>query len=123
MLLALAVLSAGALALPARVRAQEIDFGKIDRFESVGTSKLRVGSPPKVVIDDDEPHTVVLTIWDADAQTKVDWKSLDGKAQTTVLPGKGVQTFQTLGVFKLEAQGDPNHSVEYGYLLLRNKDH
>jgi hypothetical protein len=38
--------------------------------------------------------------------------------RTTVIPGRGVQTFQTLGEFKLEAVGEPNHEVQYGYVLL-----
>jgi hypothetical protein len=49
-----------------------------------------------------------LTIWDADAETKVYWKSLDGNAaKTTIIPGNGVQTFQTAGEFRLEAVGNP----------------
>jgi hypothetical protein len=76
--------------------AQEIDFGQIDKFESLGTGTLHVGSPPKTVIDDGERHVVVFTIWDADAETKVYWRALDGNApRTTVMPGRGVQTFQT----------------------------
>jgi hypothetical protein len=105
------------------VGAQEIDFGKIDKFESLGTGTLHVGSPPKTIVDDDERHTVVLTIWEADAETKVYWKSLEGNDRTTLIPGRGVQTFQTAGGFRLEALGDAYHSVEYGYLLLRLKDH
>jgi hypothetical protein len=61
---------------------------------------------------------VILTIWDADAETKVYWKAPDGNARTTIIPGKGIQTFQTAGEFRLEAVGEPNHSVEYGYMLL-----
>jgi hypothetical protein len=103
----------------APICAQEIDFGQIDKFESLGTGTLHVGAPPKTIIDDDEPHTVFLTIWESDAETKVYWKSLDEKAsRTTVIPGKGVQTFQTSGEFKLEAIGDPNHQVKYGYVSL-----
>jgi hypothetical protein len=34
------------------------------------------------------------------------------------MPGKGIQTFQTAGEFRLEAIGEPNRSVEYGYMLL-----
>ena len=59
----------------------------------------------------------MLTIWDADAETKVYWRSAGGP-RTTVIPGRGIQTFQTLGELKLEAVGDPNHEVQYGYVLL-----
>jgi hypothetical protein len=71
------------------------------------------------LVDDGERHVVILTIWDADAETKVYWRSLDGNApKTTIIPGKGIQTFQTAGEFKLEAIGEPNREVEYGYVLL-----
>jgi hypothetical protein len=117
--LALALLCAGAAPVPGAANAQEIDFGKIDKFESLATGTLHVGSPPKTIIDDGEQHIVILTIWDADAETKVYWRSLDGNApRTTVMPGRGVQTFQTAGEFRLEAIGEPNHRVEYGYMLL-----
>ncbi len=117
---ALALLCASA----APICAQEIDFGQIDKFESLGTGTLHVGSPPKTIIDDGEPHAVFLTIWESDAETKVYWKSLDENAsRTTVIPGKGVQTFQTAGEFKLEAIGDPNHQVKYGYVLLGLREH
>jgi hypothetical protein len=120
----LSLLCAGAVLFPANVRAQDvnIDFGQIDKFESLGTGTLQVGSPPKTIIDDDERHTVILTIWEADAETKVYWMSLDGNTlRTTIMPGKGVQTFQTAGQLRLEALGDPNHQVKYGYVLLRLK--
>ncbi len=58
-----------------------------------------------------------MTIWDADAETKVYWRSPDGD-RTAVIPGRGIQTFQTLGEFKLEAVGEPHHQVHYGYVLL-----
>ena len=104
--------------------AEEIDFGQIDKFESFGTGTLRVGLPPKTIIDDGERHVVILTIWDADAETKVYWRSPDGNApRTTIIPGKGVQTFQTAGEFRLEASGAPNHRVEYGYVLLGLRKH
>jgi hypothetical protein len=116
---ALALLCAGGAPVSETAYAQEIDFGQIDKFESLGTGTLHVGSPPKTIIDDGERHVVVLTIWDADAETKVYWRSLDGNApRTTVMPGRGVQTFQTAGEFRLEAIGEPNHRVEYGYMLL-----
>jgi len=119
--MALALLCPAVLCEP--VAAQDIDFGQIDKFESVGTGTLRVGAAPKTLVDDDDWHTVVLTIWQADAETKVYWKALDGGARTTVIPGRGVQTFKTAGVFKLEAVGDPDRRVDYGYLLLQLKKH
>jgi hypothetical protein len=116
---ALALLCAGGVPVSETAHAQEIDFGQIDKFESLGTGTLHVGSPPKTIIEDGERHVVVLTIWDADAETKVYWRSLDGNApRTTVMPGRGVQTFQTAGEFRLEAIGEPNRRVEYGYMLL-----
>ena len=59
---ALALLCAGALVSEA-VSAQQIDFGKIDKFESLATGTLRVGAPPKTIVDDGERHVVILTIW------------------------------------------------------------
>jgi hypothetical protein len=102
-----------------KIGAQEINFDQINKFESLGTGTLHVGSPPKTIIDDGERHVVILTIWDADAETKVYWKSADANAsKTTIIPGKGIQTFQTAGEFRLEAIGEPNRQVEYGYVLL-----
>jgi len=115
--LATAVVCAAAAVFSIESRAQGVDFSKIDKFESLSSGTLRVGSPPKTIIDDGERHVVVLTIWDADAETKVYWRSADGP-RTTVIPGRGIQTFQTLGELKLEAVGDPNHEVQYGYVLL-----
>jgi len=112
-----ALVYAAAAILPVESRSQGIDFSKIDKFETLSSGTLRVGSPPKTIVDDGERHVVVLTIWDADAETKVYWRSADGP-RTTVIPGRGIQTFQTLGEFKLEAVGDPNHEVQYGYVLL-----
>jgi len=54
-----------------KMSAQEINFDQINKFESLGTGTLRVGAPPKTIIDDGERHVVILTIWDADAETKV----------------------------------------------------
>jgi hypothetical protein len=102
----------------ATVNAEEIDFDQINKFESLATGTLNVGAPPKTLVDDGERHVVILTIWDADAETKVYWKSPDGNARTTIMPGRGIQTFQTAGEFRLEAIGEPNHHVEYGYMLL-----
>jgi hypothetical protein len=113
----LALVCGGNMLLSGEVSAQEIN--QIDRFESLGTGTLRVGAPPKTIIDDGERHVVILTIWDADAETKVYWKSADGNVpKTTMIPGKGIQTFQTVGEFRLEAIGEPNRQVEYGYVLL-----
>jgi hypothetical protein len=119
--IAAAVMLLGAIAvvLPEQISAQEIDFGKVDKFESLASGTLHVGAPPKTIVDDGERHVVILTIWDADAETKVYWRSSDGNApRTTTIPGRGVQTFQTLGEFKLEAVGEPNHEVQYGYVIL-----
>ena len=113
----LALLGAVTL-VPAAVNAEEIDFSEINKFESLATGTLHVGAPPKTIVDDGERHVVILTIWDADAETKVYWRSPDGNARTTIIPAKGVQTFQTAGEFKLEAVGEPNREVEYGYVLL-----
>jgi hypothetical protein len=104
--------------LPGGASAQEINFDQINRFESLGTGTLHFGSPPKTIIDDGDRHVVILTIWDADAETKVYWRSPDGNDAHTVIPGKGVQTFQTAGEFKLEAVGEPSREVNYGYVLL-----
>jgi hypothetical protein len=104
---------------PGDLSAQEINFDQIDRFESLGTGALRVGEPPKTIVDDGEWHVVILTIWKADAETKVYWRSPDrNDARTTIIPGKGIQTFQTAGAFKLEAVGEPSREVNYGYVLL-----
>ena len=115
--LAAALVCTAAAALPRDGRTQGIDFSKIDRFESLSSGTLRVGAPAKTIIDDGERHVVVLTIWEADAETKVYWRSADGP-RTTIIPGRGIQTFQTLGELKLEAVGEPNHVVQYGYVLL-----
>lgn len=112
-------LVAAAVVLPAGISAQEIDFGRIDKFQSLGSGVAHVGDPPKAVIDDNELHAVALTIWDADAETKITWRDADTKeARTTVMPGRGIQTFETLGVLKLEAVGEPYHRVKFGYVLL-----
>ena len=118
------LLCSGATLVSEVAYAEEIDFDRIDKFESLTTGTLRVGAPPKTIVDDGERHVVILTIWEADAETKVYWISPDGNApRTTVIPGKGVQTFQTAGELRLEAVGEPNHRVEYGYVLLGLKAH
>ena len=115
----LALLFGSAALRPDNTCAQEINFDQINKFESLGTGTLHVGAPPKTIINDGERHVVVLTIWDADAETKVYWRSPDGNdPRTTIIPGKGIQTFQTAGEFKLEAVGEPNREVNYGYVLL-----
>ena len=113
------LLCSGATLVSEVAYAEEIDFDRIDKFESLTTGTLRVGAPPKTIVDDGERHVVILTIWDADAETKVYWRSPDGNdPRTTMIPGKGIQTFQTAGEFKLEAIGEPNREVQYGYVLL-----
>jgi hypothetical protein len=115
----LMLLFTGSSVLSGKVCAQAIDFSQIDAFESMGTGTLHGGSPAKTIVDDNEQHTVVLTIWESDTDTKVYWKSLDGNLpRTTIVPGPAVQTFQTAGAFRLEALGDKYRSVKYGYLLL-----
>jgi hypothetical protein len=119
---ALALLCPGVMFVSEKLSAQAIDFGQIDEFESMGTGTLHGGSPPKTIIDDGERHTVFVTIWESDTETKVYWKSLDASVpRTTVIGGLGVQAFQTTGELKLEALGDEHHTVKYGYVLLRLK--
>src|ERR1700733_2518858 len=94
---AVALLCAGATFTVGSSSAQEIDFGKIDKFQSLGTGTLHVGDPPKSIIDDDERHAVILTIYDADAQTKVYWRGADGKEYSTnIYAGRGHQKLQQL---------------------------
>ena len=88
----------------------------------MGTGTLHGASQPKTITNDDEKHTVFITIWEADTDTKVYWKSPDENLpRTSIIHATGVQAFQTAGEFKLEALGDENHSVKYGYVLLRLK--
>ena len=115
----LVLLCAGMSVLPGSVCAQVMDFSKIDAFESMGTGTVHGASPPKTIIDDDERHTIFITVLESDADAKVYWKSLDGSAQTTILHGPGVYAFQTVGELKLEVLGSENQSMKYGYLLLR----
>jgi hypothetical protein len=115
-------LASGVVLGSKRLRAQEIDFSQIDKFESLGTGTLQVGDPAKTIVDDGGRYTVFLTIYEADADTKASWTSTDtGAAKTTVIPGRAVQAFQTAGAFRLEATGEPYHSVKYGYVLLHLK--
>jgi hypothetical protein len=115
---ALAIVCAAATLGAQSGSAQHIDFGKIDKFELLLTGSVRVGEPRKTIVDDGARHVVILTIWRADAETKMYWKSDDGDDRTTVMPGGGVQTFQTSGELKLEALGKPDRRVDYGYGLL-----
>jgi hypothetical protein len=96
--LAVLVLVCGSnMLLPGDVSAQEINFDQIDRFESLGTGTLRVGEPPKTIIDDGERHVVILTIWNADAETKVYWRSPDGNdARTTIYRERVFRRFKPL---------------------------
>jgi hypothetical protein len=113
------LLLAATVVPPTQGRAQETDFSKIDKFESISSGTLRVGSPAKTIVDDGERHIVILMIWDAGAETKAYWRSPDGNApRTTIIPRRGVQTFQTVGEFRLEAVGEPNREVQYGCVLL-----
>lgn len=115
----LTLLCASVATLPMTAYAQEVEFQAIDRFESLGTGTLHVGEPPKTIVDDGERHIIILTIWQSDAEAKIYWRSPDGNAdKTTMIPGKGIQTFETAGELKLEAIGEAKHQVEYGYVLL-----
>lgn len=67
---------------PSDASAQKINFDQINKFESLRTGTIRVGAPPKTIIDDGERHVVVLTIWDADAETKGDYVDRGPKQQT-----------------------------------------
>jgi hypothetical protein len=107
----LALVYTGSFFLSESVCAQVIDFSQIDAFESMGTGTLRGASPPKTFVDDDERHTVFITIWESDTDAKAYWKSLDGSLpRTTIISGLGVHAFQTAGEFRLEAEGDTTHS-------------
>ena len=118
----LALLYAGAIFHSENASAQVVDFGSIDAFESMGTGTQRGGSPPKTIVDDGERHTVFITILESNTEAKVYWKPTDGDhPQTSIIRGPGVQAFQTAGEFRIEALGDENHSVKYGYVLLRLK--
>jgi hypothetical protein len=116
---AVTLVLAAASMRPVTVSAQGTEFDKIDRFESLGTGTLHVGAPLKTIVDDGERHLIILTIWQADAETKVYWRSPDkNEDKTAIIPGKGIQTFQIAGELRLEAIGEPNQRVEYGYVLL-----
>ena len=44
------LLFAVAAFLPKKTSAQEIDFGKLDKFESFASGTLHVGAPPKTIV-------------------------------------------------------------------------
>ena len=78
------LLGAEVVVLPGETAAQEIDFGKVDKFESLASGTLRVDAPPKTIVDDGERHVVILTILNADVPRR---KSIgdrrDGNAPRT----------------------------------------
>ena len=74
----LALLCTAVVFVSEDVHAQVIDFSQIDAFESMGTGALHGASQPKTIIGDSEQHTVFITIWESDTDTKVYWKSPDG---------------------------------------------
>jgi hypothetical protein len=118
-----ALLGAGACFLPRAGRAQSIDFGQIEAFESMGSGTQRGGQPAKTIIDDGDRHMVFITVLEANTETKVYWRSAEGGGtdRASVIPGPGLQVFQTAGEFRLEAVGDDTRSVKYGYMLFRMK--
>lgn len=117
-----AALAAGSSFAPASVRAQEMDFGSIGGFESMGAGTVHGGAAPKTIVDDGERHIVFLTIWDSDTDAKVFWKPLDGTAaRTTVIHGTGVRAFQVDGEFKIQALGADDRAVKYDYVLLAHR--
>ena len=116
------LLCTGASFLGGNVSAQAIDFSQINSFESMGSGTQHGASPPKIIVDDGERHMVFFTILETNTEAKIYWKPLDGGLpRTTTISVPGVQAFQTAGEFRLEALGDENHSVKYGYVLLRLK--
>jgi|SRR5205809_6017364 len=122
-LTAAALLCTATYFLATDVHAQAIDFSQVDAFESMGSGTQRGGAPAKTIIDDADRHMVFLTVLEANTETKVYWKSTERDAadRTTVIPGPGLQVFQTAGEFRLEALGDESRSVKYGYMLFRLK--
>jgi len=118
--LTLAALTALAGLYPFRGNAQEMDLSRIGAFESFGTGTVHSGAPPKTLVDDDQAHAVVLTIWNSEGDSKVYWKPVSGgEPQTTVIQGSGVRAFQTAGLFKIQAIGEGDHEVQYGYVVFR----
>jgi hypothetical protein len=113
----LALIYAG---LQSGARAQVFDFGQIEEFESLGSGTQKGGAPPKTIVDDSGRHTVLFTILESNTEAKIHWKSKDG-SQTTIMRGQGLQAFQTIGEFSIEATGDSSRSFRYGYVLFRLK--
>jgi hypothetical protein len=116
----LALLCAGTFFCSGHARAQMIDFGQIDSFESMGTGTQHGGARPKTIVDDGEWHTVLFTIIDSSTEARIYWRSPEGD-QTTVVRGPSVKAFQTAGTFKIEALGNDSQSFKYGYVLFRLK--
>ena len=81
----LVLLGTGLVFVSEDVGAQVIDFSQIDAFESMGTGTLHGASQPKTIIDDSEQHTVFITIWESDTDTKVYWKSPDENLPRTTI--------------------------------------
>ena len=120
---ALVLLSVNLTFATSNASAQGIDFGRISAFESMGTGVARGASSPKTIVDDNQRHTVFLTIWDSDADAKVSWKSLDSDApRTAVIHGTGVRAFQTNGEFTIQAVGTDHQRVKYDYVLVRLRE-
>ena len=61
-----------------------------------------------------------MEIVESNVEAKIYWKSKDGD-QTAIIHGSGVKAFQTVGIFKIEALGNEDHSFKYGYVLFRLK--
>lgn len=121
--LALAATLAAAGVVPTGGNAQEMNLSRIGAFESLGTGAVRGGSPPKILVDDDGAHAIVLTIWGSDGDSKVFWNPVNGGAQqSTVIHGTGVHAFQTSGQFKIQAMGERDNQVQYGFILFRLRD-
>jgi hypothetical protein len=89
----------------------------------MGSGTQRGGQPAKTIIDDGDRHMVFITVLEANTETKVYWRSAEGGGtdRASVIPGPGLQVFQTAGEFRLEAVGDDTRSVKYGYMLFRMK--
>jgi hypothetical protein len=77
--------------------SQAKHFASTGEFESLASGTLRVDAPPKTIVDDGERHVVILTIWNANAETKVYWRSPDGNApRTTVIPHQSLSRLSYL---------------------------
>jgi hypothetical protein len=61
-----ALLCAAVGAPPTYLNAQEIAFGRISAFESMGSEPAQRGALSKKLVDDAVRHDVFLTIWDSD---------------------------------------------------------